>query len=204
MDKIFSTRKRILKNKIRASRTIKSVASVENEKYILAEVIDDVSYNHFKSLLPASNNLCKGETHSGSKYKVHIALAKNFNMLKKQNHYRLLYFHNNRDIIAYVAVKLYKKDGGYMFIHKVCSTGGGYGTKLMNIILADARKNYLKLGITYLSLTTHNLDLIDYYKKFNPTRVIEIDSPGSKAKIPKRVAYIIWQLSPNMPWYDYE
>ena len=91
-----------------------------------------------------------------------------------------------------------------MFIHKVCSTGGGWGSKLMKMILDDAKQNYLKLKITYLSLTTHNLELIDYYNQFNPTRVVEINSPGSKAKIPKRVAYVIWQLSPNMPWYDYK
>jgi hypothetical protein len=73
----------------------------------------------------------------------------------------------------------------------------------MNMILEDARRNHQKLGITYLSLTTHNLDLIQYYNQFNPTRVVEINNPGSKARVLKRVAYIIWQLSPDMPWIDY-
>ena len=90
-----------------------------------------------------------------------------------------------------------------MFIHKVCSTGGGHGTRLMNIILADAKQNAEKLGITYLSLTTHNLDLIDYYNQFNPTKTEIIDSPGSKRQIPNKVAYMIWQLSPNMPNFNY-
>jgi adenosylhomocysteinase len=80
----------------------------------------------------------------------------------------------------------------------------GSADKPLNMILDDARANYQTLGITYLSLTTHNLDLVKYYQQFEPTRVIEINAPGSKAKIPKRVAYIIWQLSPDMPWYDYK
>lgn len=178
---------------------------IHKKKIIISEVINETSYAHFKSLLPASSNLCKGSMASGAKYKVHIALSKDFATLKNTtNHYRLIYIHNNHEILAYISVKLYKKDGGFMFIHKVCSTGGGYGTKLMNIILADARANHQKLGITYLSLTTHNLDLIQYYNQFAPTRVVEINNPGSKARVLKRVAYIIWQLSPDMPWIDYE
>ena len=179
----------------------------KEHEYKIAEVIDDVTYTHFKTLLKHhdSNKLCHGELKKGKKYKVHISLSQNYDILvKTQNHYKLLYVHNNSSIIAYIAVKLFKKDGGFMFIHKVCSTGGGWGSKLMKMILEDARENYKKLKITYLSLTTHNLELIDYYNQFNPTRVIEIDSPGSKAIIPKRVAYVIWQLSPNMPWYDYK
>ena len=175
------------------------------QRVITAEVNDDASYTHFKSLLPKSTSLCKGSMSNGKKYKVHIALSKDFATLKKAtNHYRLIYIHDNHQVLAYISVKIYKKDGGFMFIHKVCSTGGGgYGAKLMNMILEDARKNYEKLGITYLSLTTHNLDLIKYYNQFNPTRVVEINNPGSKAKTLKRVAYIIWQLSPDMPWIDY-
>jgi ribosomal protein S18 acetylase RimI-like enzyme len=110
---------------------------------------------------------------------------------------------NMGGIIAYISVKLYKKDGGYLFIHKVCSTGEGWGSRLMNMILQHAKENYEKLGITYLSLTTHNLDLIKYYQQFSPTRIIEVNNPGSKAKQVKKVAYIIWQLSPNMPWLNY-
>jgi hypothetical protein len=177
--------------------------AVHTPHVITAEVNDESSYAHFKSLLPASNNLCKGSMSSGNKYKVHIALSKDFAALKTTNHYRLIYVHNNHEILAYISVKLYKKDGGFMFIHKVCSTGGGHGTKLMNMILEDARRNHQKLGITYLSLTTHNLDLVKYYNQFAPTRVVEINNPGSKARVLKRVAYIIWQLSPNMPWIDY-
>ena len=171
---------------------------------ITTEVIDDTSYAHFKSLLSASPNLCRGTMSSGDKYKVHIALSKNFTTLKKTNHYRLIYVHDNHHILAYISVKLYKRDGGFMFIHKVCSTGGGHGIQLMKMILEDAKKNYQQLGITYLSLTTYNLDLVKYYNQFAPTRVVEINNPGSKARVPKRVAYIIWQLSPDMPWIDYK
>lgn len=178
--------------------------TVQSPKVITAEVRDEPSYTHFKSLLPDSKDLCKGIVSSGNKYKVHIALSKDFATLKNTtNHYRLIYIHDNHRILAYISVKLYKKDGGFMFIHKVCSTGGGYGTRLMNMILEDARKNHQLLGITYLSLTTHNLDLVQYYNQFAPTRVVEINNPGSKARVSKRVAYIIWQLSPDMPWINY-
>jgi hypothetical protein len=185
-----------------STKTRKLVA--QTPKLITTEVVDDASYTHFKSLLPASRDLCKGSKSSGDKYKVHIALSKDFAALKKTNHYRLIYVHDNHSVIAYISVKLYKKDGGFMFIHKVCSTGGGHGTRLMNLILEDAKKNYQKLGITYLSLTTHNLDLVQYYNQFAPSRVVEINNPGSKAHTPKKVAYIIWQLSPDMPWIDYK
>ena len=74
----------------------------------------------------------------------------------------------------------------------------------MNMILDDARTNYKKLCITYLSLTTKDLDLVSYYNKFNPTRVIEIDTPETKLKIPVRCSYMIWQLSPDMPYLNYE
>ena len=178
--------------------------AVRSPKVIISEVHDESSYAHFKSLLPASQDLCKGIVSSGDKYKVHIALSKDFAILKNTtNYYRLIYVHDGHHILAYISVKLYKKYGGFMFIHKVCSTGGGHGTQLMNIILEDARKNYQRLGITYLSLTTHNLDLVKYYNQFKPTRVVEINNPGSKARVLKRVAYIIWQLSPDMQWVDY-
>jgi hypothetical protein len=182
----------------------KKQQSQHSQLPILAEVVDDASYSYFKSLLQQTKNLCKGKTNTGKNYKVHISLSKDFQALKKTNHYKILYYHDTRNIIAYISVKLYKKDGGFMFIHKVCSRGEGYGSKLMNIILEDAKTNYEKLGITYLSLTTHNLDLLDYYKQFTPTRTIEINNPGSKAQVPKRVLYIIWQLSPNMPYLDYK
>ena len=188
---------------IKNTKTKKQLSNGNNTKYILSEVKDDTSYNHFKSLLQSSPNLCKGKTHSGSRYKVNIALNKDFATLKKNQHYRIIYIHNNIDIIAYISVKLYKKDGGFMFIHKVCSTGGGQGTRLMKMILKDAQKNHEKLNITYLSLTTHNLDLVDYYNTFNPTRTEIVDNPGTKALVPKKVAYMIWQLSPNMPELNY-
>lgn len=176
--------------------------------YKISEVIDNNSYNHFKQLLqlPESRSLCNGKIPSnGKSYHVHISLSRDYETLcKTQNHYRIIYVYNNHGIKAYISVKIYNYDGKYMFIHKVCSTGGGWGTKLMKMILADARKNYRKLGITYLSLTTYNLDLVNYYKQFKPTRIIEINNPGSLAKQPKRVAYIIWQLSPDMPWLEYE
>ena len=174
-----------------------------HDKLVISDVIDEQSYNHFKTLIASSNTLCNGKKHNGKSYKVHIALSKDYKTLKQQKHYRIIYIHNNREIFAYIAVKLYKRDGGFMFIHKICSTGGGYGTQLMNIILEDSKQNYIKLGITYLSLTTHNLDLIDYYNKFNPTRTHIVNNPGTKALQPKQVAYMIWQLSPNMPNLKY-
>jgi len=173
-------------------------------KYILEEVKDDESYNHFKSLIANSKNLCKGKTHSGKKYKVGISIRKDYPTLLKDHHYRTIYIHDNNEIIAYIGTKKYKKDGGFIFIHKLCSKPEtGQGTRLMKMILEDANRNHEKLGITYVSLTTHNLDLIDYYNKFKPTRTIETDSPGSKRKIPNRVAYMIWQVSPNMPILHY-
>jgi hypothetical protein len=184
------TKKNIFQNKIQ-------------NNLIVSEVFDDKSYQHFKSLLPSSPGLCKGKSHSGKPYKVHIALAKDFKTLKKQQHYRLIYIHNTYSIIAYISVKIYKRDGGFIFVHKLCSTGNGAGSKLMKLILADAKKNYNKLGITYLSLTTHNLDLVDYYKQFKPTRTEIINNPGSKAKNVKKVAYMIWQLSADMPNMDF-
>jgi hypothetical protein len=189
------------KHKIKKRKTLKHNF---NDKIFISDVIDDITYNHFKSLLPESKNLCKGKTKTGNRYKVHISLHRDFNTLQKNNHYKILYVHDNKQIIAYISVKLYKTDGGFMFIHKVCSNGGGYGTKLMNMILEDAKQNYEKLGITYLSLTTHNLDLVDYYNQFNPTRIVEINNPGSKSKKQKKVAYMIWQLSPNMPYLEYK
>ena len=144
--------------------------------------------------------MCQGKTHTGKRYKVNISLRKDTASLNKDNHYRTIYVNDNNEIIAYIGTKKYKKDGGFIFIHKLCSKPGtGEGTRLMRMILADAKRNHKKLGITYLSLTTHNLDLIDYYNKFKPTRTIETDSPGSKRKIPARVAYMIWQVSPDMP-----
>ena len=168
-----------------------------------SEVIDEKSYEHFKQLISKSKKLCYGRTHNNMPYKVRVALSKDYKTLLTKDHYKILYIHTKTEIIAYIAVKLYKKDGGFMFIHKLCSTGEGYGTTLMNTILKEARNKHIELGITYLSLTTHNLDLIDYYKTFNPTRTEIINNPGSKRKIPKKVAYMIWQLSPNMPELNY-
>jgi len=190
------------KNIHKLSSRTKKTNKVKN--IIISEVTDDASYQHFKSLLPKSNGLCHGKTATGKQYKVHIAVSKDYDtLIKKANHYRIIYVHNNKHIIAYIAVKIFKRDGNFMFIHKLCSTGGGYGNKLMNIILEDARQNFEKLGITYLSLTTHNLDLIEYYNQYNPTRTIIVDNPGSKEKNVKKVAYMIWQLSPNMPLLNF-
>ena len=125
--------------------------------------------------------------------------------LKKDNHYRIIYVHNNKERIAYISTKLYKKDGGFMFIHKLCSKAGtGQGSRLFNMILEDGLINHERLGITYLSLTTQDLDIVGYYNQFNPTRTIEVDIPESKAAVPGRCAYMIWQLSPNMPYLEYE
>ena len=177
---------------------------IDINNYITSEVIDDNTYDHFKSLIKTSPNLCKGKTKTGKKYKIRKSILKDMNALYKDKHYRIIYIHNNKEIIAYISTKLYKKDGGFMFIHKLCSKSGtGLGSKLFNIVLEDGKQNYEKLGITYLSLTTQNLDIVEYYKQFNPTRTIEIDTPESKAKIPERCAYMIWQLSPNMPILNY-
>ena len=205
----------ITKNK-RVSRTIINNNTKHTKKqeegrgditnYTLSEVIDDETYMHFKSLIKQSPNLCKGQTRDKDykKYKIRKSILKDMSALKKDNHYRILYIHNNKEIIAYISTKLYSKDGGFMFIHKLCSKEGtGQGKRLMNIILNDAKKNFEKLKITYLSLTTQNLDIVNYYKQFNPTRIIEVDTPGSKAQIPERCAYIIWQLSPTMPYLNY-
>ncbi len=175
-----------------------------HHKLITSEVTDEDSYNHFKSLLNTSPNLCKGKSKSGNKYKIRIALKKDFETLKKNKHYRIIYIHDGKEIIAYISTQIFSKDGGFIFVHKLCSkTGTGQGTKLFKMILNDAKRNYEKLGVTYLSLTTHNLDIVDYYKKFNPTRCIETDVPETKALIPKRCAYMIWQLSPDMHYLDY-
>ena len=193
----------IPKTKIR-KRTKKNNNNKNNNNYITSEVIDDDSYNHFKALIANSKNLCKGKTHSGKRYKVGISLRKDFDTLMKNHHYRTIYVHDNNEIIAYIGTKKYKKDGGFIFIHKLCSNPGtGEGTRLMKMILSDAKRNHQKLGITYLSPTTHNLDLLDYYNKFKPTKVIETDSPGSKRVIPNKVAYMIWQVSPDMPDLNY-
>ena len=173
--------------------------------YITSEVRDDATYNHFKSLIDKSPNLCKGQTQSGKKYKIRKSILRDMSALKKDNHYRIIYVHNNKEIIAYISTKLYKRDGGFMFIHKLCSKAGtGQGSRLFNMILEDGKKNHEKLGITYLSLTTQNLDIVGYYNQFNPTRTIEVDVPESKAAVPDRCAYMIWQLSPNMPYLEYE
>lgn len=180
-------------------------AKNSNDQYITSEVLDDATYTHFKSLIDKSPNLCKGQTQSGKKYKIRKSILKDMSALKKDNHYRIIYVHNNKEIIAYISTKLYKSDGGFMFIHKLCSKAGtGQGSRLFNIILEDGIQNHEKLGITYLSLTTQNLDIVGYYKQFNPTRTIEVDVPESKAAVPDRCAYMIWQLSPDMPYLEYD
>ena len=185
----------------------KSTTSQNTHKntYITSEVVDDATYTHFKSLIDKSPHLCKGQTQSGKKYKIRKSILRDMTALKKDNHYRIIYVHNNKEIIAYISTKIYKKDGGFMFIHKLCSKAGtGQGSRLFNMILEDGKKNYETLGVTYLSLTTQNLDIVGYYNQFNPTRTIEVDVPESKAAVPDRCAYMIWQLSPDMPYLEYE
>jgi hypothetical protein len=194
----------ITNNNLLSDTESKSSTKISTDNYITSEVTDDTTYDHFKSLISKSKNLCEGKTQSGKKYKIRKSILKNISALKKDKHYRIIYIHNNKEVIAYISTKLYKKDGGFMFIHKLCSKAGtGQGSRLFNMILDDAKTNYEKLGITYLSLTTQNLDIVGYYKKFNPTRIIEVDVPETKAKIPGRCAYMIWQLSPNMPYLNY-
>ena len=181
-----------------------NLETTQNTSYTTSEVTDEESYNHFKTLIANSPKMCQGKEHSGKRYKVNISLRKDYQTLVKDNHYRTIYIHNDKEIVAYIGTKKYKKDGGFIFIHKLCSKPGtGQGTRLMEMILEDARANHTQLGVTYVSLTTHNLDLIDYYNKFKPTRTIETDSPGSKRKIPRKVAYMIWQVSPDMPNLNY-
>ena len=185
--------------------TIKSHNTTQNKKYITSEVLDDTTYNHFKSLINKSPHLCKGQKQSGKKYKIRKSILRDMSALKKDNHYRIIYVHNNKEIIAYISTKRYKSDGGFLFIHKLCSKAGtGQGSRLFNIILEDGILNHERLGVTYLSLTTQDLDIVGYYKKFNPTRIVEVDIPESKAAVPGRCAYMIWQLSPNMPYLEYE
>lgn len=197
------SRKKTKKNTKKNIQTRKN--NTEISKYILSEVTNDNTYTHFKSLIKKSPNLCKGQTGDGKCYKIRKSILKDMKALKQDNHYRIIYIHNNKEIIAYISTKLYSKDGGFMFIHKLCSKEGtGQGKRLMKIILDDGKKNYQKLKITYISLTTQNLDIVNYYKQFNPTRIVEVDTPLSKAKNPVRCAYMIWQLSPNMPVLDYK
>ena len=197
-------RKLTKKHKMHTPHTQHTPHTSQAPNYIISEVVDDDTYNHFKSLIANSKNLCQGKTHTGKRYKVNISIRKDYATISKDNHYRTIYIHDNNEVIAYIGTKKFKKDGGFIFIHKLCSKPNtGQGTRLMKMILADARRNHEKLGITYVSLTTHNLDLIDYYNKFKPTRTIEVDSPGSKRIIPRRVAYMIWQVSPDMPVLNY-
>ena len=49
---------------------IKNDTNKENYNYITSEVIDDNTYNHFKSLINKSPNLCKGTTQYGKQYKI--------------------------------------------------------------------------------------------------------------------------------------
>lgn len=197
------TNKNLLSNSKYSNFT--EAADDTDNNFITSEVIDDNTYNHFKMLINQSPDLCKGIMQTGKKYKIRKSILKDMNALYKDNHYRILYVHNNKQIIAYISTKLYKKDGGFLFIHKLCSKAGtGQGSRLFNIILEDGKKNHKQLGITYLSLTTQNLDIVSYYNQFNPTRTIEVDTPESKALVPGRCAYMIWQLSPDMPYLEYE
>lgn len=161
------------------------------------------SYNNFKNLVYKSSKLCINN-YKNKKYKVHISLHNTLEQLLKNNHHKIWYIHNDHEIIGFISLKLYLKNGNFLFIHKLCSTVSGIGSYLMNKTINYAKYNKTKLNITYLSLTTHNLDLIDYYNKFNPTEIWTINSPLSKAKNPKKVAYMIWQLDKNMPHYTYK
>jgi hypothetical protein len=171
---------------------------------IESEVTDEESYSHFKNLLDNSKNLCKGKTKKGKQYKVHTSRYKDYATLLKNKHYKIIYIHNNEKIFAHAIVQLFYKDGNYMFIHKMCSSMPGLGSYLMKKIIKHAQQNASKLDITYLSLTTHNLDLIDFYGKFKPTFIHKVNKPGTKKETPDKVAYIIWKLSDKMPIYKYE
>jgi len=106
-------------NSTMINKTIKkTIKSNTNINYTLSEVIDDTTYTHFKSLIKKSPDLCKGQTGDGKCYKIRKSLLKDMKALKKDKHYRILYIHNNKEIIAYISTKLYSKDGGFMFIHK--------------------------------------------------------------------------------------
>jgi len=173
------------------------------------EVTDTASYDHFKSLILKSPNLCKSEKSTSrgktlKSYKVHVATHNTYNALLKGNHHKIIYLHDNNEVKAYISIKLYKKTGGFLFIHKLCSSAPGLGSYLMNKILTYAKKNTEKLNITYMSVSTHNLELIPYYEKFKPTFTHIVSRPGSKAKNPPKGAYIIWKLSESMPIYTYK
>ena len=119
----------------------KTVKSNTNINYTLSEVIDDNTYTHFKSLINKSPDLCKGQTGDGKCYKIRKSVLKDMKALIKDKHYRILYIHNNKEISAYISTKLYSKDGGFMFIHKLCSKAGtGLGKKLMKLIFGKVLK----------------------------------------------------------------
>ena len=187
-----------------SKKTSKQKGSLDNiatlpPNIIEGYVVDDASYNHFKSLISGSTGLCSGKTLNGKTYKVHIPVHRDYDTLLKNKHHMIIYLHDNNRILAYISIQLYYRDGNFMFIHKMCSSMPGLGGYLMRKTIKYARANDSKLNITYLSLTTHNLDLIKYYSKFKPDIITEIDSPGSKRKIPRRVAYIVWKLNNKMP-----
>lgn len=183
---------------INSKRTKKTIIPKGYKLTEIKENPNEESYNEFKKLIDQSPNLCMSNK-KDDKYKVHISIHDTVHQLIKNKHHKIYYIHNDKEIIAYITLKLYMKNGNFLFIHKLCSSYKGLGSYLMNKVIQYAKNNVSRLNITYLSLTTYNLDLINYYNKFNPTFVYEIDSPGSKAKKPKKVAYIIWKLSSNMP-----
>jgi hypothetical protein len=174
--------------------------------YKLDEITDNPtleSYNHFKNLIYKSPNLCISN-YKNKKYKVHVSLHKTLEQLLKKNHHKIWYIHNDQEIVAFISMKLYMNTGNFLFIHKLCSSLSGLGSYLMKKAIEYANTNKSRLNITYMSLTTHNLDLVEYYNKFNPTEVWTINTPQSKAKNPKKVAYMIWQVDKNMPHYTYK
>lgn len=177
---------------------------INKTKLIESEVNDDISYNHFKKLIRQSNDLCKGKTLKNTSYKVRISMHKDFSTLIKNKHHRIIYIHDNKKIYAYISVKIYYTSGNFLFIHKLCSSKSGLGSYLMEKILNYARLNTQKLNISYLSLTTFDLGLIEYYNKFKPTKIFEVKHPGSKKLNAPKVAYIIWQLTDKMPNLHYE
>ena len=60
----FTNKNLLINNDVSVSKDINH----DINNYITSEVIDDTTYNHFKSLIKKSNNLCKGTTQTGSKY----------------------------------------------------------------------------------------------------------------------------------------
>ena len=84
-------------NTTSTNHTVRKVKKTKKQIYknlTTSEVIDNTSYDHFKYLISISKNLCKGQTHNKTRYKVHTALSKEYSTLQTKNHYNHLHISN--------------------------------------------------------------------------------------------------------------